>query len=87
MAAACRSHRVPTRIRMQVTRHHITALVPFMPTRLILNILNRAASMLVPPALSSPTVDATLRPNWNSDEGLGILVPILATRSAQLLVV
>jgi hypothetical protein len=87
MAAACRCHPVPTRTRMQVTRHHITALVPSMPTQLILNILNKAVSMLALPALCSPMVDATPRPNWNSDEELGILVLILATRSALLRVV
>jgi hypothetical protein len=87
MAAACRSHQAPTRIRIQVTRRRITVLFLYMPTWLTLNILNKAVSMLVLPALSFLMADATLRPNWNSDEGLGILALILATRSALLLVV
>jgi hypothetical protein len=67
--------------------HHTTALVPFTPTRFILNILNKAASMLVLPVLFSLTAAATLRPNSSSDGEPGIQVLILATHSAQLLAV
>ena len=87
MAAACRSRPVPIRIRMQGTHRPITVLVPCTPLRPILNILNKAAYMLVRLVLSSLTVAATPRPNWSLGEGPGILAPILATRSALPLVV
>lgn len=79
--AACRFRPVPIRIRPQGTHHLTTAQVLCMPTRSILNILNKAASMLVPLVLSSPMVAATLRPNWSSGEEPGTPVHTLATRS------